>query len=161
MEKKRRRRQGEPGVHTAVVLPREMLDQLRASGRERGRGVSEEIRERLAGSLLEDAADQKTRTLVAEMSQLAEEVRLDFGTPWHADMNAHAALVAAMDDQLASHKPKEVSAAVPALFGPANINDPPEVIGRALARKYRREKQEIDASRNAYSPRSSKEQEND
>ena len=63
MEKKRRRRKGERGVHTAVVLPREMLDLLRESGRRQERGVSEEIRERLAGSLFEDARDPTTRSI--------------------------------------------------------------------------------------------------
>jgi hypothetical protein len=146
-----------------VNLPSELRGPLEAASAKAARSLAEEIRERLARSLLEDEADQKTRMLIAEFSQLAEEVRRDFGTPWHADMNAHAALVAAVEDQLAFRKPKEVSAAVPALFGRANINDPPEAIGRALARRYRREKEEIEASRNAYRtrPRSSKEQEND
>src|SRR5260370_379573 len=133
-------RDGEAMLRTSLVLPREVLDRLRASER----GVSEEIRDRLVGSLLDDERPAETRMLVAEIVQLAEEVRRDFGTEWHTDLNAYKALVAAIVDQLATKEPKEVSGAVPALFGRGDHNDPPEVIGRALARKYRREKQGIE-----------------
>jgi hypothetical protein len=162
MEKKSRRRKGERGVHTAVVLPREMLELLRESGRARGMGVSEEIRDRLAKSLFDDALDQTTRYFTGEIFELAKKVRRYFGGEWYADANAHAALVAAVEDQLASHKPAATSAAAtPGTTTP--LADPPAVVGRVIAREYRHEKQEIEASRTAYRnrPRSSKEQEND
>jgi hypothetical protein len=145
-QKGRPPREGEAMVRTSLVLPREVLDGLRASGK----GVSEEIRDRLVTSLLDSARPAETQMLVAEIVQLADEVRRDFGTEWHTDLNAYKALVAAIVDQLATKEPKEVSGAVPALFGRANQDDSPEVIGRALARKYRREKQKIEASRTEY-----------
>jgi hypothetical protein len=143
MEKKRRRRQGEPGIHTAVVLPREMLDQLRESGRERGRGVSEEIRNRLGGSLLDDTLDQTTRLFTGEILELAREVRRDCGAEWHADVNAHEVFSGAVADQLASHKPTATSAA--AASGTTTPPDDPAVVGRAIARAYRRDREEMEA----------------
>jgi len=112
--------------------------------------------------LFDDALDQTTRTFTGEIFELAKKVRRHFGGEWYADVNAHAALVAAVVDQLASHKPQataEASAAAPG----TTPDDPPAVVGRVIAREYRHEKQEIEASRTAYRnrPRSSKEQEND
>jgi hypothetical protein len=159
MEKKSRRRKGERGVHTAVVLPREMLDLLRESGRSRGMGVSEEIRERLAGSLFDDACDPITRTFAGEVYELARRVRRQFGAEWYAFVNAHEAMVHALADQLASYKPTATSADAPG----TTPDDPPAVVGRVIAREYRHQKQEIEANRAAYRnrPRAPKEQEND
>jgi hypothetical protein len=128
-------------VQTALRLPREMLDQLRKSRRP----VSEEIRERLARSLFEDGRDPNTRQFAAEIVQIAEKVRRHFALEWHADMNAYEAFVAAVVDQMASHKPTDVSLAVPALFGEGNLDDPPAVVGRVIAREYRHDRQELEA----------------
>jgi Arc-like DNA binding domain len=140
MEKKRRRRQGEPGIHTAVVLPREMLDQLRESGRERGRGVSEEIRNRLGGSLLDDKLDQTTRLFTGEILELAGWVRRHVGTEWYADVYAHEVFSHAVAARLARHKPTATSAA--AASGTTTPPDDPAVVGRVIERAYHRDREE-------------------
>ena len=45
--KKGRPRSENPMVHTAVVLPRDLLEQLRKDAEASGRGLSTEIRQRL------------------------------------------------------------------------------------------------------------------
>ena len=67
------------GVHTAVVLPPEVLDQLRKSER----GVSEEIRRRIALTFEQDAADRVIRELCDEVRRIADKLRQDFGAEWH------------------------------------------------------------------------------
>jgi hypothetical protein len=125
-------------------------ERLKRSGEVRGRTVSEEIRERLAGSLFEETRDEKTRQLAAEIVQLAEEIRRDFGITWHEHTGAFKAFAAAIADQIATYERSSMlqSPLVPILFGAApNPDDPPEVIGRALARRYRREREALEKAR--------------
>ena len=144
-----------------VALNPDLRDFLEAAAAKNGRSLAEEIRERLAGTLIDDGRDPTTRALTGEVYELARRVRRRFGVEWYADVNANAALVGAVADQVASHKPTVTSAAAP---GTATLPaDPPDVVGRVIAHEYRHEKQEIKASRTAYRncPRSSKEQDND
>jgi hypothetical protein len=59
--------------------------------------------------------------------RIAEQVRHDFGTEWHALPRAHEAFSAAIVQRLAAYPPPPSGAAWSDLFGP---NDPPETIGR-------------------------------
>jgi hypothetical protein len=143
---KKKRTSGEAMVHTAVVLPPEMLAELRKQGALHGRTMSQEIRERLAGSLFEETRDDKTKQLEGEIVQLAAEVLHDFKTHWHAEPRAHKAFLAAVADQIGSYEPPPTPAS-----GSPDVNDldPPDVIGRALARRYRREREAVEAQREA------------
>jgi hypothetical protein len=145
--KKKKRTSDKAMVHTAVVLPPEMLAALREWGARHGRTMSQEIRERLAGSLFEETRDAKTKQLEAEIVQLASEVLHDFKTHWHAEPRAHKAFLAAVADQIGSHEPPPTPTS-----GSPDINDlsdPPDVIGRALARRYRRDREAVESARTA------------
>jgi hypothetical protein len=102
-EQKKRRQRSKPAmVHTAVVLPPEMIEQLKESER----GLSEEIRHRLRQSLDADKYDQRTRKLaddVMELSRLiAEQAKLE----WHQHPEVHAALSGAVQLYLEHLAPK-------------------------------------------------------
>src|SRR5258708_425104 len=140
-------------VHTAVVLPQVTIERLKKSGR----GMSEEIRARLTSSLLYDELDPKTRLLAAEIIQLAEEVRREFASEWHADVNTYKAFIAAVADQLESHRPTAVSDST----GTTSHDAPPETIGRVLARRYRRDRQELEEKGFVSRSRPTKEDDND
>ena len=143
--KKKKRTSDKAMVHTAVVLPPEMLAALREQGALRGRTMSQEIRERLAGSLFEETRDAKTKQLEAEIVQLASEVLHDFKTHWHAEPRAHKAFLAAVADQIGSYEPPPTPTS-----GSPDVNvDPPDVIGRALARRYRRDREAVESARMA------------
>ena len=145
MVKKKKRTSDKAMVHTAVVLPPEMLAALREQGALHGRTMSQEIRERLAGSLFEETRDEKTRQLAAEIVQLASEVLHDFKTHWHAEPRAHKAFLAAVADQIGSYEPPPT----PTSGSPDDQSDPPDVIGRALARRYRRDREAVESARMA------------
>ena len=158
MVKKKKRTSDKAMVHTAVVLPPEMLAALREWGARHGRTMSQEIRERLAGSLFEETRDAKTKQLEAEIVQLASEVLHDFKTHWHAEPRAHKAFLAAVADQIGSHEPPPTPTS-----GSPDINDlsdPPDVIGRALARRYRRDREAVESARMAVEQRIKRKQEN-
>jgi hypothetical protein len=147
MVEKKKRTSGKAMLHTAVVLPAEMLAELRERGALHGRTMSQEIRERLAGSLFEETRDAKTRQLEAEIVQLASEVLHDFKAHWHAEPRAHKAFLAAVADQIGSYEPPSTPTS-----GSPDVNDlsdPPDVIGRALARRYRRDLEAVESARMA------------
>jgi hypothetical protein len=144
--KKKKRTSDKAMVHTAVVLPPEMLAALREQGALHGRAMSQEIRERLAGSLFEEMRDAKTRQLAAEIVQLASEVLHDFKTHWHAEPRAHKAFLAAVADQIGSYEPPPTTSGSPDIN---DLSDPPDVIGRALARRYRRDREAVESARMA------------
>jgi hypothetical protein len=142
---KKKRTSDKAMVHTAVVLPAEMLAELREWGARHGRTMSQEIRERLAGSLFEETRDAKTKQLEAEIVQLAFEVLHDFKAHWHAEPRAHKAFLAAVADQIGSYEPPPT----PTSGSPEDLSDPPDVIGRALARRYRRDREAVESARMA------------
>jgi hypothetical protein len=120
-EKKRTR-----GIHTAVVLPPDVLDQLRRSEL----GVSEEIRRRVALTLEDDAYDAPTRELVRGIMRLAAEVERETGCAWHDHSGAHLAFRQAILSRLARLKPKQG----PITFGErphqTGPGDDPQIIGQ-------------------------------
>ena|SRR5215813_1973848 len=108
-----------------------------------GRSVAEEIRQRLEGSF-DIQADGHTLDLIYALLFLAHETMCDFGVSWWGDERARSALMAAIVDQILSYQIKRsASAAWPLMSSgtpeqQAGPDDPPEVIGRAIARNYRR-----------------------
>jgi hypothetical protein len=102
-------------VQTAVRLPRDMLERLRQSER----GVSEEIRERLARSLDEDGIDVETRKLMAAIETLSVLVRLQTKHDWHRHPAANRVFRHAITARLARLKPEGE-----AVFGPDDLPAP-------------------------------------
>jgi hypothetical protein len=113
-----------------VVLPPDVLEQLRASER----GVSEEIRRRIVLTLEAETYDEQTRELAVDIMGLADEVTRQSEVPWHSNPKAHQALATAIQVWLEDHPPTGFGAASAALFGP----DHPETLGRSIAKYYER-----------------------
>lgn len=143
-EKKKRRRSAPAMVHTAVVLPPDMIERLKQSER----GLSEEIRRRLERSLAEDAAlaaiDPETQDLIEAVAWMADQLQRDTSVPWHYHQRAHEALSTAFQTYFASLKPplSEGPPGVTDLFL-AYLADDPQTLGRAIARHYVRFKEEL------------------
>ena len=85
--KKGRPRSENPMVHTAVVLPRDLLEGLRRDAEARDHGLSTEIRERLyenfEGWTQRNLEDQKTKALLENIKLLADNLASDLGKKWH------------------------------------------------------------------------------
>jgi hypothetical protein len=81
-------------VHTAVVLPRTLLDQLRGDAERSERGLSTEIRQRLLSTYHSEGAprDAETTELVHFIESLADSLARDLGKKWHESEYAKAAL---------------------------------------------------------------------
>lgn len=126
MKKSKRAR----GVHTAVVLPPDVLEQLRRSER----GVSEEVRRRVDRTLDEDAFDEQTRALGDAIMWIADEVSRQVGHPWHVTVKGRQAVAVAIQHFLEASIPPTESLAVELLFGP----DDPPTLGRTIARSFQK-----------------------
>jgi hypothetical protein len=85
MSKRGRKPPTFPTEQVTVRLPKRWIDQFR-----RGRGVSNEIQERLAGSFHFDQTEPNFRKLVFQIERLAKDIEHTFGAPWHADAKAFA-----------------------------------------------------------------------
>ena len=105
-----------PRVHTGIRLDAKIVERLS----EGGRGLSEEIRERLERTLEWDTYDEPTRDLASAIMRLAAEVEEETGQAWHGHSGAHLALRQAILSRLARVKPKE---------GPITFGDRPHQSG--------------------------------
>lgn len=122
------------GVHTAVVLPPDLLEHLRRSDR----GVSEEVRRRVALTFEQDALDAVTRELCTGLVDIAARLQVDYGKEWHASPDAYRAFVAAVVQRLTQYLPTpRTGVGASDLLEP---NDEPETIGRMRERDGRRER---------------------
>ena len=121
-----------PMVHTAVVLPKDLLERLRTNAEAAEHGLSTEIRERLyfAHSLQNDPV---TSDLVRLIKNLADGVADARGKKWHEHPKALAAFKAGVAEYLAQYHP-EGDASTP----PGEHDDHPETEGRTLARLFRK-----------------------
>jgi hypothetical protein len=117
-------------VQTGLRLEAEILDRLRSGGR----GLSDEIRDRLQRTFKEDAIDPVTRELRDGLVSIAARLHLDSGAEWYASPYAHRAFVAAIAQRVDAYAPppEESSAAVSDLF------EPPDTVGRLRERDDRR-----------------------
>jgi hypothetical protein len=91
--KKGRPRSEKPMVHTAVVLPRDLLERMKIDAERSERGLSSEIRHRLLLTYDLDGPpdDSETGDLVAFIKELAISLARDLGKKWHESKYAHAA----------------------------------------------------------------------
>jgi hypothetical protein len=119
---------------------RSKLDQMSVFN---GRSIAEEIRQRLEMTF-DLQGDGHTLDLIYALLFLAHETMRDFGSTWWGDERARSAFMAAVADQIISYpiNPTDLAAHPLITLGTreqqAGPDDPPEVIGRAIARKYRR-----------------------
>lgn len=121
-------------VHTAIVLPRNLIERLRRDAEAHGKGLSGEIRERL--KLTYDLGggqdDQETDDLLSAIRQLARNLGRDQGVKWHQHPKALAAFGAGVQALLSRYELQTNSGQSAGFTG--DPNDPPEVVGRTHAR---------------------------
>jgi hypothetical protein len=126
-------------VHTAVVLPRDLLEQLRKAAAASGQGLSAEIRHRLqlvdGLEVIEAARDPETKELLGMFENLAHNLAADLGKKWHEHAYTLAALKAGVEALLAQYRPEGNAKVRPdtRVFG--KPDDPPDVVGRTHARR--------------------------
>jgi hypothetical protein len=90
-----RPRSENPMVHTAVVLPRNLLEWLKADGERSARGLSTEIRQRLVATYGEGLRDPEMTELVKFIQMLGDSLGRDVGK-WHENETAKAAFIAGL-----------------------------------------------------------------
>jgi hypothetical protein len=135
--KKGRPRSENPMVHTAVVLPRDLLEMLRSEAAASDRGISAVIREALQLHYLAraDPEDFDTLNLLSAIKLLSEFLARDMGTKWHQHPYALAAFKAGVEALLARYRPEGDARVRPDSQGTGEPDDPPDVVGRTHARR--------------------------
>jgi hypothetical protein len=140
-----RPRSKNPMVHTAVVLPRDLLERLKKAAEVDSRGLSTEIRARLQHSadfLKGLQIDPVTGDLLNSIRLLAETLKSDMGERWHRDRDVLAAFKAGVTAILGQYPLQAHESAGPENRGAGEPGDAPEVVGRTLARRIWTEKHE-------------------
>ena len=100
-----------------------------------GRGISDQIRERLERTFAEDDLDGITREFRDGLVNIADLVRADFGCEWHMKPRAHQACAAALAQRIAEYAPPpNEGVGASDLFGPGD----PETGGRMRERDDQR-----------------------
>jgi hypothetical protein len=129
-----RPRSEKPMVHTAVVLPPELIAQLKADAKKSGQGMSAEIRERLRVTYLMELSrgDPETGNLLNAIKHLSDFLARDLGKRWHQHPYVMAAFKAGVADLLARYPPEGDERVPP---DAEVIGDPPDVVGRTHARR--------------------------
>ena len=115
--------------HTAVVLPLDLFERLQRDAESSGRGLSGEIRERL-----QRRADSETERFLAAVRKLSELVERDLGTGWHGDAYALAAFRAGIAALLTRYVLQGDERVRPG-WAAGDPDDPPDTVGRTLARQ--------------------------
>jgi hypothetical protein len=133
--KKGRPRLESPMVHTALALPRDLLEGLKRDAQTADQGLSTEIRERLyfAHSL---HRDPQMADLIRLIRNLADGLADDLGKQWHEDPYVLAAFKAGVAEYLAHYDPKGDASTRPHKRGSGEPSDPAEAVGRTLARLF-------------------------
>jgi len=134
--KKGRPRSENPMVHTAVVLPADLIDQLKADAKAGQHGVSTEIRDRLRVTYLWKSghSDSQTTDLLRATRRLSDNLARDLGKRWHEHPYAMAAFKAGVAEFLARYQPEGDESIRP---DAQVVGDPPDVVGRTHARLIR------------------------
>ena len=130
-----RPRSEKPMVHTAVVLPADLISWLKESGKANGLGLSAEIRARLATTYLMlqgTRSDPETYALIHAIRHLSDFLARDLGKRWHEHPYAMAAFKAGVADLLARFQPEGDERVRPDTQA---VGDPPDVVGRTHARR--------------------------
>ena len=128
-----RPRSEKPMVHTAVVLPPDLIAQLKLDAQKNGHGMSAEIRDRLrAASLMQmSRGDPETGDVLSAIEHLSDRLARDLGKRWHQHPYVMAAFKAGVADFLARYQ-SEGDERVPP--DAQLVGDPPDAVGRTHAR---------------------------
>jgi hypothetical protein len=132
-----------PQQQFKITLGEDLRSKLGEVSALNGRSIAEEIRQRLEMSF-DIQGDGHTLDLIYALLFLANETVRDFGSTWWGDERARSAFMAAIADQIQSYPidPNTRGARPLITLGTreqqAGPDDPAEVIGRAIARNYRR-----------------------
>jgi len=128
-----RPRSEKPMVHTAVVLPPDLIAQLKTDAKKTGQGMSAEIRDRLRATYLMQLSrgDVETGNLLDAVKHLSNSLARDLGKRWHEHPYAMAAFKAGLTALLARYQPKGDENLRP---DTQVVGDPPDVVGRTHAR---------------------------
>jgi hypothetical protein len=131
-EKKKtgRPRAENPMVHTAIVLPPELIARLKADAEANGQGLSAEIRQRIQLTYLQEGSAKKTINLLEAIRKLADVVVRDQGTQWYEHSYSLAAFKAGVAEFLARY----LLTGDEKIHPDGESDDPPEVVGRTYAR---------------------------
>jgi hypothetical protein len=136
--KKGRPRSENPMVHTAVVLPQDLLEKLRKDAEASGHGLSAEIRAQLQLNYLMMETKTKdgpeTSNLLAAIKHLANFLAHDLGKKWHEHAYALAAFKAGVASFLTRYHPEGDERVRPDTRVAGEPDDPPDVVGRTHAR---------------------------
>ncbi len=124
-------------VHTAIVLPQDLLARLKTDAEASGHGLSTEIRQLLQLHYLMPARrDPETNNLLQAIKVLSEILAHDMGgTKWHEHPYALAAFKAGVEAFLARYHPKGDEKVRPDTLVAGEPDDPPDIVGRTHARR--------------------------
>ena len=129
LKKKGRPPLDDPMVHTAVLLPSDLLVRLKKDAR--GHGLSAEIRKRLQTSYHQEGHDPRTGELVACIEDLAKSLARDLGVQWYSTEFAREAFKAGVAIFLAENAPGGSSETS---YDGHPDDAPPVIVGRTHAR---------------------------
>jgi len=123
-------------VHTAVVLPADLISRLRADGEVNARGLSAEIRERLLATYLWQSApaDREMKNILAAVRKLGDMLARGLGARWNEDGYVLAAFKAGVATLLSRYLPSGDERRRPDSVSTDEPDDPPDVVGRTYAR---------------------------
>jgi hypothetical protein len=121
-------------VHTAVVLPTDLIARLKADAQARGVGMSAEIRARLGATYLMQLSrgDAETGKFLYALKHLSDFLAHDLGKRWHEHPYAMAAFKAGVAALLDRYHPEGDESLRP---DTQVVGDPPDVVGRTHARR--------------------------
>jgi hypothetical protein len=120
-------------VHTALVLPRELLERLKEAAQKSDHGLSTEIRQRLQASY-ERAPDARTRDLAECIKDLADSLARDIGVQWYQHEPVLQAFQAGITELLDRATKGETQDDFDILIGGHPDDQPVDIIGRTHAR---------------------------
>jgi hypothetical protein len=119
-----------PMVHTAVVLPPDLVARLKTDAEASDKGLSAEIRQRLQSTYLSQSSPAETNQFLAAVRKLAEMLARDLGSQWYEHAYALAAFKAGVAEFLSRYLLEGDEKVRPDGDG----DDPPDVVGRTYAR---------------------------
>jgi hypothetical protein len=120
-------------VHTAVVLPTDVLERLKRDAATSDRGVSAVIRERLQTSFDREGPDPQTNDLVECIKDLADSYARDVGVAWTTHEFGRSAMKAGIAVFLAEYD-AEGDTVPDTPFTGYPDDAPPDVVGQTHAR---------------------------
>ena len=122
-----------PMVHTAVVLPQDLIEHLKRDAAASAQGLSAEIRQRLQTSFDREGPDPQTSDLVECIKDLADSYARDVGVPWYKHEFGRRAMKAGVAVFLGEYDAEGNNLPDTSFTGYPD-DAPPEVVGQTHAR---------------------------